>query len=449
MADRRKCKVSDNPSLEIIPPPSTQPPTKKSRPNVSTAPPNFPSSLRPVFAPASHTSSALSSRPNSAFSSQPAKSRKSSNATTTAIATASTKAKGKAKAKPQVDSDQDDNSSNSNDKHDDSLAHFAKNAADFKVYLASQINSNHGAARQETNDQGGKGPSARARAKPTSASAKGEDNSEADQLRPLKPSEWWVPVVMILPNGVVRVPRDQRNKYESRFDIRGHAFWRKDLAYLTCEGFTIHDPNGFVFDDKWLEEQVFEEIRSILPDAAQQLINNHHPAKDGPRSWLPCMKESYNGKFIVDRASGPFTGAVMRNISLHGNQRGVSTTQILLSGDSEVSENDAAVGGPSTPSAKPAKSGSHSTQPSKPAASSDRVLRSTQLKNTEIITVSDYSLEADSDDTFDWHTEPAFSCAGSPQDDLDRSFSGIHLDISSPHNCHPELPAEAVYCLSP
>ncbi|KAF9037440.1 hypothetical protein BJ165DRAFT_1532128 [Panaeolus papilionaceus] len=190
-------------------------------------------------------------------------------------------------------------------------------------------------------------------------------------------------------------------------------------------------------------------IRSILPDAAQQLIDNHDPV-NGPRPWLPCIKQPHTGNFIVSRASGPFTGSVMQNIMLSGKQRGISTTKICISDDSEVSDTEAAVAGPSTLPAKSAKSGSHLTQPSKLAAPSDRVLRPKQPKKSEIIAVSSSSsFEADSDGSVDWHTEPAFSRGGTPQDDLDRSFSGIHLDFPLPHDCHPELPAEAAFCSSP
>ncbi|KAF9037987.1 hypothetical protein BJ165DRAFT_1531888 [Panaeolus papilionaceus] len=423
MTDRRKRKadLKDDSSIEILPPPSTQPPPKKLRPNRNAAPANFPSSLRPVFAPNTRTSSASSSRPNTAFSSRPAK------------------------AKPQVDSDKDHDSNNSN--HDNSVSLFAKSASEFKAFLKSQIKTDHGAARLETNNQGGKGPSARARAEPTSASTKSGADSGADQARALKTSEWRVQVVMILPNGVKPAPRGQRNRYNSPFDIQGHAFWNKDIGYLGCEGFSIRDPDGFVFDDKWSEERFFKEICSLLPDAAQRLIDNHDPVKNGPCQWLPCLKEAYSGNFIVSPASGPYTGSVMRDIALSGRQRGVSTTKIRISDDdSEVSDNEIAIPGPST---SPAKPGLHSTQP--PVASSSRILRSTNAKKAEIITVTDddYSSEADSNSFPDWYTEPAASRAGSPQGDLDRSFSGIHLDTSLLHDCHPELPAEAAYCSSP
>ncbi|KAF9039860.1 hypothetical protein BJ165DRAFT_1530871 [Panaeolus papilionaceus] len=466
MTDRHKRKAAEDSSLEAIPPPSTQPPPKKFRTN--TAAPNFPSSLRPIFAPGSHSKPA---KPATASTSAP------KDATNPSVKNA--KAKGKAKAEPQVNSEEDHNSDNSDDSDshaDNSNSNFAQTASEFKSFLKSQIKADRGAARKETNNQGGKGPSARGRADPSPASTSPTKTTAGTRAVPrpraLKVSEFRVKVVMILPYGITAAPAGQRNRYNSPFNIRGNAFWSKDIGYLGSKGFSIRasDSDGFVFDDNWSEDRVFREISSLLPEAAEKLNQTHNPVKNGPRKWLPCLKASHGGKFVVSPADGPYTGAVMRNIAISGNQRGgenegiiiVSTTKIRISNDDDSTDSEDEPTAPSaqssrlsTTSHKSATSGSSSTQQHHSAPSSTRQLRSRLPKKVEVISITDDDSDTKSFGSLDLQgTEPSYSRAGSPAGDLDQSFSELgvnfefaHHDVNM-HDCQPELPAEADYCWS-
>ncbi|KAF9052101.1 hypothetical protein BJ165DRAFT_1524969 [Panaeolus papilionaceus] len=456
MADRHKRKVDEDSSIELLPPPSTQPPSKKPRANPTV--PNFPSSLRPVFAPANRTGS----------SSKPAKlSAKNTRAASTSTAVTRAKVKGKAKAEPEPeatsDGDSSANDSDSNaDNADNSNTGFTQTASNFKLFLKSQIKTDRGAARKETNNQGGKGPSARARAGTSStatstaaAKSTGSSLSAISRAPVLKRSEFRVKVVMILPYGVTPAPPGQRNRYSSPFDIRGDAFWSKDLGYLGSKGFSIRASNtdGYIFDDNWSEDRVFGEICRLLPEAAAKLKQAYNPAKHGPRQWLPCLKAAYSGKFFVSPADGPFTGSVMRDIAISGNQRGgddkVSTAKIRISDDDGSDDESDAPPAPSSKSATKFKSASTSAR-SAPAPT--RQLRSRVPKSADIISVSDDDSDAKPFGSPDLPggTEPAYSRSGSPNHDLDQSFSELGFDVGSDHypthDCQPELPIEADYC---
>ncbi|KAF9035654.1 hypothetical protein BJ165DRAFT_1533630 [Panaeolus papilionaceus] len=239
---------------------------------------------------------------------------------------------------------------------------------------------------------------------------------------------------MILPYGVTPAPLGQRNTYNSPFNIRSLAFWSRDLAYLGSKGFSVRasDSDGFIFDDNWSEDRVFHEISLLLPNAAKTLNETHDPVKNGPRKWLPCSKVAYSGKFVVSPADGPYTGSVMRNIAISGNQR-VSTTKIRISDDDDlvISDDESSVPSaqPSRSTAtshKPAKSRSSSTQHHRSAPPSSRQLRPRIPKKVDVISIAD--------DDSDFESFALRICKA-----LSRHLVALEV-------LQPELPAEADYC---
>ncbi|KAF9034130.1 hypothetical protein BJ165DRAFT_1534323 [Panaeolus papilionaceus] len=503
MTDRHKRKAAElDSSIEIIPPPSTQPPaSKKARRGTVTS---IPSSLRPVF----HSRHSSSTKSNTISKSRNMQSPTKAKANTTVHAgsstAATTKAEGKARAKPTATTDSDDNTDSDSDSNHSSDADSDGNsdkkaltkpstsatadpAFQFKGFLMLQIRSDKGAARKETNSQGGKGPSARTAAVSIPASSRNKKNPTDIIPRPRTVDSFRARVVMILPYGVRPAPLENRNKYNSPFNIRKNPFWSKEMGFLGSKGFAVRspDPEGFVFNVNWSEERFFEEICSILPKAAERLIENHNEEKNGPRVWLPCVKAAYSGKIFVHPADGPYSTASMKDISgLARNTRRcddndgvfiVSTTKISLGDDDVDSDQDnqdsdvpmanTSAGSSSSKSRRSAKSVSVS------ASSRPTRAVTAKSKNVDIIQVTDDESDTASTGSPSGDTEPAASRTGTPAIDLHQSFSEFTLgssrrpsgpscrpsgpsrrpsgpSASSHFGCKPDIPACSVYCPS-
>ncbi|KAF9032588.1 hypothetical protein BJ165DRAFT_1535000 [Panaeolus papilionaceus] len=458
MADHHKRKATEpDSSIEIIPPPSTQPPApKEARHSILTS---IPTTLRPVFLPG-HSSSAKHNTISKSRHRQTSAQVQSNNT----VGYRSTKAAGKAKAKPTAAADSDHDSDHDSDPNGDSdnnhvsdsspsngdsdkkvltkpsTSSTSSAAFQFKGFLMSQIKADKGAAHKETNSQGGKGPSARA----TAASRNKKNPADVvPQPRTVNTDSFRARVVMILPYGVRPAPLDSRNRYNSPFNIRKNPFWSKEMGFLSSKGFAVRssDPEGFVFDVHWSEEQFFQHIYSILPKAAETMINNHNEAKNGPCVWLPCVKAAYTGKFFVHPADGPYSGALMQDISgLAANTRRcdendgvfiVSTTKISLGHDdvdSDYQDEDVpmvntSASSSSSTSRRPAKSVSVSAscdlrQPAPAVAKKSK-------KKVEVIDVTNDESDSASTGSPSGDTEPAASRAATPAVDLDQSFSDL------------------------
>ncbi|PPQ72000.1 hypothetical protein CVT24_008270 [Panaeolus cyanescens] len=296
-------------SIEIIPPPSTEPAKKKQkvRSLPGPVPTNFAAHLK-----ARRARSSASTSTNARTKVKPA-----NRSTSARIPLKPIEPTNAGPAPPEDDSSSsdDDNSATTNPVQPSAAAPPAPSMTPFafKSYLSSCVDMDQGAARQETNLQGGKGPAARSR-------SKGKASRSTSLGRPplAKSNEYRVGRVVVLPYGVRKPRPENRNKYGSPFSIRKSECIINDLfSYLRPIGFAIRRDVGFVFCEDWDEDRVYAEIQSLLPQACELLMDaysNADPSSRPERPWLPCYKPSSKQETVVTKAEGPYTGASFREI---------------------------------------------------------------------------------------------------------------------------------------
>ncbi|PPR03768.1 hypothetical protein CVT24_007511 [Panaeolus cyanescens] len=400
--------------IEIVPPPTSQPAPKKRR---YQGPINHPSSLCDLFpghSSVSTSTSAITSTSTSSSSGSGSNSNKGKAKALTQAAPARSnpflaKSKGKGKAKVEPKS---------------GVMPDAKlGTIKFKEFMAGCIQSDNGDARAETNNQGGKGPSSSMRR----ASAASSQKTSTSLSMP--------PRVRIANSNEFRTSPSGQPLWPFLIN-HSKCFMRDRLPELTQDGFAYRN-REVTFCEHWSEKRVFEEFRTHLPEACEQLLDAYNSEEHGDRAWYPCHKKTNGSVLVVTRVRGPYDGARMREIAGMINKSRVQEG-IYIASPARLIEDDEFMIQHSSDSdfEPPATRKSHTRSKAKLPVVSSSKLPATKSRSTG----SDFS-----DNEYEIAEIAALTERElTPDIAIEGSFSGI--SISGPRRASPsELPEEAAY----